>query len=676
LPSDLRSRFDARFEALELRVMLSATYESIDGTGNNLAHPEWGSPGQPLQRLAAPAYGDGISTPAGATRPGARDTSNLYLHSHLAEDIFNEQGMSAFVYAWGQFIDHDMGLTDNATPSEPMNIPVPEGDEFFDPNYTGTQVIGFNRSQHVAGTGVTTPRQQPNSVTSFIDASMIYGSDAVRAAALRTFQGGLLKSTDGGQQLPYNTFGLPNQTDGFSPANSFFIAGDVRANENAELTSLHVLFLREHNRLATQLAKQNPTWNDEQLYQEARKFVIAEVQKITYNEFLPAILRSGALSAYTGYKPNVNPQVYNEFSTAAFRFGHSILGDDVQFFDDNCDTTLPDLKLKETFFAPSLQLDGGTDGLLKYLAAVSSQENDLKLVGSIRNFLFGPPGAGGFDLGALDIQRGRDHGLADYNSVRAAVGLPRITSFDQITSSVTLRQTLQFTYGSVDNVDLFIGGLAEDRAPGQVLGDTFERLIARQFANTRDGDRYWYQNYLSADEQAQLANVSLSSIMKSDTTITNVQPNAFHFDVKIAGRVFNDLNGNGKQDPNERGIAGRYVYLLDEDNAILDWNQTDAQGNYLLNKIQVGTYTVTTDTPRFWSMTTSAPKPFVATTDIAFSGVNFGQRVNAEPGGGFAPGNAARTPKLTQSAQSAPTAGRIIDQVMGDKAVTGVAGLV
>src|SRR5204862_3017425 len=105
-----------------------APYRSIDGGGNNIAHPTWGTPGQPLERISPASYGDGISTPAGAARLSAREVSNNILQHHRGEDIFNNEGMSAFVYAWGQFIDHDLSLTNTAVPAEPFNIPVPSGD--------------------------------------------------------------------------------------------------------------------------------------------------------------------------------------------------------------------------------------------------------------------------------------------------------------------------------------------------------------------------------------------------------------------------------------------------------------------------------------------------------------------------------------------------------------------
>src|SRR5262245_36404997 len=204
---------------LERRALLSGSgdiYRSIDGSGNNLSHLNWGTPGSALDRIAPPQYGDGISTPAGASRMGARELSNGVIMQHLPEDIFNAEGMSAFVYGFGQFLDHDLSLTNNASPAEPFNIPVPIGDQDFDPFYTGTQVIGLNRSQTAAGTGtgVDNPRQQPNAVTAYLDGSQVYGSDPVRAAALRTFRGGLLKTSYDGTQMPYNTAGLENQTAG------------------------------------------------------------------------------------------------------------------------------------------------------------------------------------------------------------------------------------------------------------------------------------------------------------------------------------------------------------------------------------------------------------------------------------------------------------------------------
>src|SRR5207244_3561528 len=192
-------------------------------------------------------------------RPSAREISNAIASTDGS--ILNNRDLSAFIYAWGQFLDHDLDLTQSASPAEPFNISVPTGDPSFDPFSTGTQIIPLNRSQYdsTTATSVDNPRQQTNSITAWIDGSVVYGSDATRAAALRTFVGGKLKTSDG-NLLPFNTGGLPNANDAHIFAdNQLFLAGDVRANENIELTSLQTLFMREHNRLADAIAAADPT---------------------------------------------------------------------------------------------------------------------------------------------------------------------------------------------------------------------------------------------------------------------------------------------------------------------------------------------------------------------------------------------------------------------------------
>ena len=177
----------------------------------------------------------------------------------------------------------------------------------------------------------------------------MYGSDAERAAALRTFEGGQLKTSEG-DLLPFNEDGLPNA--GGTSAD-LFLAGDVRANEQVGLTAMHTLWVREHNRIAEQLASEQPKASDEQLYQRARAIVIAEMQAITYNEFLPALLGEDAISEYRGYDHRVNPGITNVFSTAAYRFGHSMLSSELLRLDN--DGTIADegnLALQDAFFRP------------------------------------------------------------------------------------------------------------------------------------------------------------------------------------------------------------------------------------------------------------------------------------------------------------------------------------
>ena len=144
-------------------------------------------------------------------------------------------------------------------------------------------------------------------------------------------------------------------------------------------------------------------------------------------------------------------------------------------------------------------------------------------------FWFGPPGAGGLDLAALNIQRGRDHGIADYNSLRAAYGLPKVTSFAQITSDATVQSELKATYGSVNNIDAWVGGLAEDHVKGGSMGALFTRIIADQFARLRDGDRFWYQNSFTGKALDAIGHTTLAAVIARNTGITTLQGDVFFY---------------------------------------------------------------------------------------------------------------------------------------------------
>jgi len=317
------------------------------------------------------------------------------------------------------------------------------------------------------------------------------------------------------------------------PDSKLYVAGDVRANENPDLISLQTLFMREHNRLAALQASAHPSWTDEQLYQAARQLVIAEIQSITFNEFLPALLGRQAVKPYQGYRSNVNPSITNEFATAAYRFGHSLLDSELGRLNNDGSEAAPPLSLAESFFNSGVfdptkaNRAGDIDPFLKAAATGNTQEVDLGVVDELRNMLFGPPGSGGFDLAALNIQRGRDHGLADYNSVRAAYGLPRVTSFAEITPDSTVQRQLRDLYGSVDNIDLWVGGLAEKHLPGSSVGVTFQRIMVDQFSRLRDGDRNWYQSILRGQELGQIEGTRLSDVIRRNTSLTNLQPNVF-----------------------------------------------------------------------------------------------------------------------------------------------------
>ncbi|TWU01936.1 peroxidase family protein [Neorhodopirellula pilleata] len=488
--------------------------QSIDGTGNNLERANLGAAGTALVRIVDADYADGIAEPAGEDRLSAREISNIVFDQD--ESIPSSKGLSNLVWQWGQFIDHDITATAGGD-GEAFNIAVPLGDEHFDPFGTGDQIISFTRSAVAEGTGVETPADQVNNITAFIDGSMVYGSDLETSESLRSFEGGRLRTSEG-NLLPVNEQG-------------FFQAGDARVNEQLGLISMQTLWMREHNRVAGQIAAGNPSLNDEEIFQRARRIVIAEIQAITFNEYLPQLLGRDAIDRYEGYDSSVDPSISNLFATAAFRYGHTSLPSELaRLADDGSVIEAGSVALADAFFNPSEIQAEGIDSILKGLASTPQQEIDTRLVDDVRNFLFGPPGAGGFDLAALNIQRGRDHGLPDYNAAREAMGLARAETFADVSSDTDVQARLALAYESVDDIDVWVGMLAEDHVNGGTVGELAATVIAEQFMALRDGDRFWYQNVLSSQQAREIGGTRLSDVIERNTELTSVQDNAFRID--------------------------------------------------------------------------------------------------------------------------------------------------
>lgn len=539
-------------ELLEDRRLMSSglyltgvEFRTIDGTENNVANPTQGAAETRQIRFGYGAqfpdgFGDAIITTPQRENP--RTVSNT-IHAQEGS-VPSARQLTDWAFQWGQWITHDLDLTGNGPEYDTLStgavgdfsIPILDADDPLGPN-----PIPFHRSEFDPATGTPDPfpgttrlnrREVMNNVTSYIDASMVYGSDAARAAELRTFEGGKLK-TSGNGLLPLNEAGLDN-ADPFGLADQLFLAGDVRANEQVGLAVTHTLFVREHNRLATRIAELYPQLTGEQIYQVARRIVGAEIQIITYEEYLPAVLGPewAPRPEDAVYSADVNASVTNSFAHAVFRFGHSQVSESMLLVND-ANETVGSLSIAQAFFNPAfLQSPGNVELVLKGLASQVGQENDLLLVNGIRNQLFGPPGAGGLDLAALDIQRGRDHGLPDYNTLRKAYGLPKVTSFAEISSDLQIQTKLSELFGTVDNIDAFVGALAEDHLPGSSVGALIQAVVGNQFERLRDGDRFFYTTdaFLQSNGVRRIINldtVSLGKVIRWNTGITGLQGNVF-----------------------------------------------------------------------------------------------------------------------------------------------------
>ncbi|MEM9541576.1 MAG: peroxidase family protein [Cyanobacteria bacterium P01_E01_bin.42] len=499
-----------------------------DGTENNLVNPTYGATDNPLLAIAPLDYSDGFSTPSGQDRPNARTISNTL--SQQNEDTSELRGLTNLIWVFGQFLDHDLSLTPD-TGDRPLSIPVPIGDPHLDPQGIGNVTIPINDTVFIEGTGTdpNNPRQLPNRITPWLDGSNIYGSDEERSHWLRSFERGKLK-TSAGNLLPYNDGTIENDDPRGSDPTALFVAGDVRANENSALLSIHTLFVREHNRLAETLANAHPNWTDEQVFQRARQINVAQYQAIIYREYLPALLGENTLPTYNGYNAAIDPGISRTFSTAAYRLGHTQLSSEIQrLTPDGSEIPEGHLTLSDVFFQPSATIEeAGIDPILRGVASSSSQRVDNQLIDDVRNLLFRfGPNAIGRDLSAINIERGRLNGLADYNTIRESFGLERVSGFAEITTDPEKQAKLEELYGNVDRIDAFVGLLAEDLQPGSSVGETVDTIIAEQFSRLRDGDRLYYENQFTPTEIAAIESTTLADIIRRNTDTAIVQDNAF-----------------------------------------------------------------------------------------------------------------------------------------------------
>ena len=513
---------------------------TIDGTANNQQNLNWGAAGNQIRSITSNGFLDGISAPGGTNRPNPRIISNtIFAQDSLINDAL---ALSDFTWVFGQFIDHDI-VSSSSDPTEDASISVDFPDPHFNPGgaFPNIQIFMF-RSLERPGTGTSTvnPRRYTNNITSWIDASNVYGSDTDRANYLRSFDGGkLLTST--GNLLPFNTFtheygGQIDVTapfmDNENPYNDqLFVAGDSRANENVALASFHTIFVREHNRLCDELALINPSWDDEQLYQHARKIVGGYIQSIVYDEWLPVM--GVHLPPYSGYDSGIDATITNVFASAAFRLGHTLLSGTIPRMD-NLGNTIPEgnLTLLEAFFAPyELVQNGGVDPIFKGMATQIEQELDCKMVDDVRNFLFGPPtaGLGGLDLAAINIKRGRERGLPDFNTIRQDLGLPPYTTFSEINADPEVVTAMENLYDNINDIDPWVGMLAEDHMSEALFGTTIMKIMEEQFFALREGDRFYYEidPVLTEAEKEDIRNTTFRDIIMRNTGITVMQMNVF-----------------------------------------------------------------------------------------------------------------------------------------------------
>ncbi len=498
-------------------------FRSLDGGNTNSFHPDWGKAGTAFARYLSPDYGDGVSFPAGSGRASAREVSNML--SQPENTGPNPLRLTDFFWLWGQFVSHDLYYTEPASDEyTQFKIRVPMGDPVFDSEATGTEWLSYSRTKSKTGSD---PQAQLNLTTAYLDASQIYSAEEYRSTALRSFVDGKLKITESDAMLPYNRTGLPNVG---GDSEYLYLSGDVRANEHIGITALHTLFFREHNRLADEIRTISPRLSDEEVFSFARELVAAEIQQITYNEFLPLLLGQ-PFPEYRNFDPELDPTIRNLFATAAFELWYSMMPAEILLADDDRYPVYGSpYPLREVFFAPwLLWYKTDLDYVLKGFSLQPARTIDPYVDDALRNFTFEESGIQAVDFVSVLIQRGRDHGLPSYNTIRMHFGLEPLTDFSEISSNIELNERLRLIYQNVDNIDAWIGLSAEEKAFNAPIGETLKRIITDQFLRIRDGDRFWHERSLRPQFAELVQDVTLADVIRNNTELTDLSENLFQF---------------------------------------------------------------------------------------------------------------------------------------------------
>jgi len=548
-------------------------YPSADGSCNNLENPMLGAAISPFKRFLNSVYQDGSNAArtlsvTGAVLPNPRLVSRALMNDNTEfENVFSD----LLVY-FGQWLAHDFAEIidtkvddqfvfcpcEGTQDSNCLSYPLPP----FDAKLTQS-CFEFTRSQSAS---ISNKREQTNHLSSFIDGSQVYGKDESFQHEIRSFVNGRL-ATSVENYLPRS------ETDFGCSANfdlQCFVGGEDRASENLALTSVHTLWMRSHNNLADGLRSRHRNWNDEQLYQEARKINLALMQHVIYNEWLPVIvgqddaLKPRTSGYFNGYDNKVDPSLANEFGVAAFRFGHTLIRNSLDRYNLNHQNINSVVELSSIIFdvTEATNTSGGLGGLEKIFMGLLEQPTskfDSSVVDTLQNHLFefndGNGGIIALDLAATNINRGRDHGVPAYHRYRQMCGSPIINNWADYADVMTAENIARLTavYASPRDVDLFVGGLHETPVSGNVVGPTFACIIKKQFEDLKKGDRFYYENgpsntAFSQQQLDEIRKVTMSGLICETFGLNTIQSNAFKMPYAFIGNSRKSCNQIAKLD--------------------------------------------------------------------------------------------------------------------------------
>jgi len=499
------------------------TVRSYDGTCNNVNNPLWGSAGQFFLEPEGWQFWN-------TQQPNIRNISNVIFADGQTKADQNYtllqrktvyhpdvRQRNMFMVAFTQFVGHDLAL--DTTPFNFVNITenykiliLDPNDPLYQPTLNGKiGILTLDSAGVVQSTGQLL---NFNNNSAFLDLSTVYGSYNSTVDLLRSYSNGKLLTDSTGVNLPFDSFiGAPSQCGAFRPGVS--AAGDLRADENVVLTTVHTLFFREHNRLADIFVSENPSWTDEQIFQAAREQNIAQYQNIVFYELLPLLVGPVVrkLGEYRGYDNRINGGINDHFACSAFRIIHDMVALPVLVLDQQCNGYVPPSsppQQEQNNCIPLFFRAVGLEACLRGALNQYAESVDHRFVNGLRSvFLQATTPGGNLDIESANIYRGREHQLRDFNTLRTfwlgssyyddpschpGVSVDPLACWALHTSNTSLAILLQSIYGKLNRMDAYVGLDTEDIVEPSYVGQTATAMILEQWGRIRDGDRFWFEN--------------------------------------------------------------------------------------------------------------------------------------------------------------------------------------
>lgn len=595
---------------------------SLDGRGNSREHPAWGGRMAPELRRYGRCHADTASAPRfvadpanpnattegygrcvshcrafqAAGAPGrswshgglppfivdAKASSCAYgcndllganarnisrrVFSGARRQALSEKRANDLHSAFGRLVSHETHRSLEGGEAWPVRVPA--CDEWFDPDCSGSAVLGFERLP-TTGEGAA----PVNVVSAWIDGNVIYGGDDAGDPSVfnwlrngdpadAAFHSCKLRVVDRPEfpnspaqysEVPSDARGYPQ----FSFAGNASIGG-FRGNVDPGVLSLITVFTRYHNLICDKIAASSPGRSAEDGFWEARKWVVATLQRIFFYEYIPALVGK-PLPQYTGYAAHEDPALDVYHTMAAMRFGYSEVNELFLRLDEGWQThPAGHLSCRDAVLSPGRALEAGLDALLRGLLSQAQGRVDAYVIHDLvnghlalpsgsalwagghslaRSLGSSPTARGLFDLQAATIQRGREQGLCGLNAVRYAMGLRPHGSWQELVLGEgwaetpashpgrVLAEDLRELYGpEVDSGDFWVAGLVERRSGGDSsLGETFTAVLVDGWARLRLSDRFHFENsangLFTRSEVDTLLKTSLSDVVRSVTGV-------------------------------------------------------------------------------------------------------------------------------------------------------------